>query len=1022
MKRSLCVTITITVICLAVLTAITSAQTATTGAIEGRVVDMNGNAVSGLELTVSGANVVNELTATADGGGHFRISNLPPGRYQISAKGIGVIASPGVEVNLGRVSTVAITLQSQDATNATAGASVDVANNTTGTNVSTEQFSHFPTQRTLQSLFTIAPTASRSGLRNSSGVDRDPSVAGSSGPENNYTFDGINVSDPAFGGSGANLPLEFVQELQIQTGAFGAQFGKSTGGVFNVTTKSGTNTFHGDVFGYFTPGAFVRDVKASALPATGSAQNGYSQYDAGFDIGGPIAKDKLWFFGGFNPRRRTNDFLTQTFLTPVQNEITTAFYAGKLTWRINSQHTITFSTFGDHQNQEGFLFGGTGFGNPESFNGETRTGSSSYSFRLNSVLTPHWSAEFSGGFYLGRADTLPGGDVRELITDEFALVNNGAVLTPTDTNVQTGFSSLNLAFVNGTGLGASALQRNFVRQGFGLQSRQDRDRFEIAARLQSIWGTHTLSYGFGLEHDRYRILTNATGPSRNFAATTTPILNGFRVTNQFDVCRGNTATATIICPSITVQSRAQALVAAGRFGTQYTNTANGTVTLQDIVNPILILSAVSVRDFRLDTHGDFAHTNVESVYVQDDFRVTRNLNLNLGLRGDYQQIHTSKSKYFTLNDFISNTQPRLGFVWDFTGEGRGKVFANFARFLEAPIPLDLNVRAGGDGQQVDYNIRVNRLNAPEGSTTVTDFGNLGGIRTPADPGLKPQSVNEVTAGIEYEVAKDFALGVRGIYRAQDQIIEDGSPDDGAKYFLFNPGRREPGTTEEGSFTYAGVGFGRARRYYRAFEFTAEKRFSRNYQFLASYVFSSLIGNYEGLLRNDNGEQDPNITSQFDLISLLFNTYGRLPNDRPHQFKFDGSYCWSFKLTTAASFRASSGIPFDQLIPHPVYGNNQGFGLPRGTAVNPLTGSGRTPALYNLDLGIYYPIQLSENKHLNLEFDWFNVINSQKAVREDTTFSVRGDTSFFSTVTNPLYGRGTIFQSPSAWRLGVKFTF
>ena len=97
----------------------------------------------------------------------------------------------------------------------------------------------------------------------------------------------------------------------------------------------------------------------------------------------------------------------------------------------------------------------------------------------------------------------------------------------------------------------------------------------------------------------------------------------------------------------------------------------------------------------------------------------------------------------------------------------------------------------------------------------------------------------------------------------------------------------------------------------------------------SYVFSSLTGNYEGLFRNDNGQSDPNITSLFDLQSLLDNTYGRLPNDRPHQFKFNGSYQTPFKLMLSANFYAQSGIVFNQLIPHPIYGNNEGFaGHPR----------------------------------------------------------------------------------------------
>ncbi|MGH9855172.1 MAG: hypothetical protein ACREBD_35515, partial [Blastocatellia bacterium] len=301
--------------------------------------------------------------------------------------------------------------------------------------------------------------------------------------------------------------------------------------------------------------------------------------------------------------------------------------------------------------------------------------------------------------------------------------------------------------------------------------------------------------------------------------------------------------------------------------------------------------------------------------------------------------------------------------------------------------------------------------------------NLGAHPTPIDPGLRPQTVHETTAGFEYEIARNLTFGVRGIYRWQGDVIEDGSFDDGDTYFLFNPGRRYAGSTEEAACGNPDIGcFGRARRYYRAIEFTATKRFTNNWQFIASYVYSSLTGNYEGLFRNDNGQSDPNITSLFDLVSLLENTYGRLPNDRPHQFKFDGSYRWPFKLMTSASFRANSGIPFDALVPHPVYGDDEGFGVPRGTAINPVTGSNRTPRTYNLDLGVYYPVSVGEGKELRFQFDWFNVTDTQRAVRQDTSQLTSSGVTGVPDITNPFFGQGVIFQYPSAVRLGVKFKF
>jgi hypothetical protein len=301
-------------------------------------------------------------------------------------------------------------------------------------------------------------------------------------------------------------------------------------------------------------------------------------------------------------------------------------------------------------------------------------------------------------------------------------------------------------------------------------------------------------------------------------------------------------------------------------------------------------------------------------------------------------------------------------------------------------------------------------------------------------GLKPQDVFEWTAGIEHEIVRDLTLGFRGVYRAQHTVVEDGSFDDGTNYFLFNPGETPneavvaliPGLTDAERQVLIDRGdiFGRARRYYRALEFTATKRFTNNYQFISSYVYSSLIGNYEGLFRNDNGQSDPNITSLFDLPELLPNTYGRLPNDRPHQFKFDGTYRWGFGLLTSASFRAQSGTPFNALVPHFLYGNNEGFGVPRGTAINPVTGRNRTPTTYNLDLGFHYPIVFSETRQLRLQLDWFNVTNAQRAITQDQTERINSGIAGAQNIQffNPFFGEGQVFQFPSSLRVGVKFQF
>jgi outer membrane receptor protein involved in Fe transport len=1046
------------------------AQTSTTGSIEGLVTDPNGAAVRGATVTVTSSNLISAQTATTGDDGRYQIGNLPPGTYKVTveASGFGKFEQGNIGVNLGRTSSADAQLALASATatvTVTGGAGdIDAASNTSGNNVSTEQFSNFPTQRTVQGLYTIAPTVTRSGLRDATGRDRDPSVGGSSGPENNYILDGVNTTDPAFGGSGANLPFEFVQEVEIKTGAYGAEYGKSTGGIFNVITKSGSNEFHGDLFAYGTTKGLVRSVKN--FPFTGSSFTGFSEVDVGGDIGGPIIKDKLWFFGAFNPQRRKNFYLTQTFRTPVENKVTIPFYAGKITWALNGKNTITASTFGDFTKIDGFLATGAltnvnGFGSdPTAFLGRQETGGHNYAFRLNSTIRNDFIAEFSGGLHFQRANTIPRAIDADLVSDNFAVLRGGAVLPVTLTGINAGFTAADpnsgrtgdVDFVDGRG---GTLQRGFLRgPGFGLYGPQERNRYEINAHLQNLYGKHTFKWGFEWFKNIYNIGTLTSGPNRvypnplglNFInGADGNSVRGARIANAFSVC--TTRGTQIVCPS----SAATALLnvpgvprPAGLVGPAITGAITQT---EAFTNPFLVRLTTRPRSFELVAN---TYTNAEAFYFQDDWKFARNFQFSIGARWDYEQAYAhGGGTYIKLNSFWDNLAPRIGITWDFTGKGKGKLFANYATFIQTPIPLDVNVRAAGGGSQTDKNFNINKYGGGAGAivipgisgTLTTGVVNLGAGATPIDPGLKPPSIGEYTMGLEYELVKDLTIGVRGVYRHERNVIEDGSFDDGENYFIFNPGRRGNGETTEDLACQGGAWgpprcFGRAQRFYRAAEFTATKRFTNNYQFIASYVFSSLTGNYEGLFRNDNGQSDPNITSLFDLQSLLDNTYGRLPNDRPHQFKFNGSYRTPFQLLISGNFYMQSGTPFNQLIPHPVYGNNEGFGVQRGTAIVPTVvatqagfpnvvqsiGSSRTPTTMNLDLGAYYPIKFGEKRELRLSGDWFNVFNSQRAVTLDQTFSINSGVTGVAPVPNPFYGSALLIQAPSSFRFGAKFTF
>ena len=683
---------------------------------------------------------------------------------------------------------------------------------------------------------------------------------------------------------------------------------------------------------------------------------------------------------------------------------------------------------------------------------------------MNSSITPNWIGEFTLGLHFQRNNAVPdqiSADVPR-VTDNFAILRADGTVAPVTQsgilfNPAAGQRANTTGFLDYVLAPGGTLQRGFVRQGFGLFNTQDRNRYEAAARLQNLWRAHTFKYGVELYRNIYDVNERPNGPSQTFGnplglSMSTPdnnAVDGFTVGNNFSVCTTRVigGVNTIVCPVGAAANRVAQLVAAGAVP-GFTASRTGPITeAESSNNPFLIRLGTRVG---ATTTAAETYTNVESFYLQDDYKISSTVQISAGLRWDFQQSYGNGSKaYLSLNNFKDNLQPRVGLIWDFTRKGQGKLFINYARFLEAPIPLDVNVRAGSSDTGSSKAFNVNRYSAPTGATIVPGVDPFGSLSVGAlsfveepdaiDPDLKPQTVNELTAGIEYEVIKDLALGIRGIYRAQGTVIEDGSFDEGLTYFIFNPGEsltdrlsREPPILDAAGGRIGGgvgAGFGRARRYYRALEVAATKRFTNNYQFNASYVFSSLIGNYEGLFRNDNGQADPNITSLFDLVSLLANTYGRLPNDRPHQFKFNGSYQTPWKLLISGNFYAQSGIPLSQLIPHFLYGNNEGFGVPRGTAVAPAdapggirAGRNRTPTTWNVDFGAYYPIKLGENRQLRLQLDWFNVFDNQRAVRQDEAFLITSGIVGVDPVANPFYGTGTIFQYPSSLRLGVKFQF
>ena len=212
---------------------------------------------------------------------------------------------------------------------------IDLKTTTGGAKFSEQMISDLPTTRTFNGLAFQAPGVVAGG--NPDGGAQEPSIGGASAAENRYVVDGLDTTDPAYGTIGSTLAFEFIEEVQVKTGGYEAEYGGALGGTLNVITKSGSNELRGDVFGYFSDDSLQSE--PPPLPQSGR-DLGYTEYDFGADIGGKFIEDKLWYFVAVNPSYNDIDRTTVLDNTTVTTEIERLYYAGKLTWQLAPSHQL----------------------------------------------------------------------------------------------------------------------------------------------------------------------------------------------------------------------------------------------------------------------------------------------------------------------------------------------------------------------------------------------------------------------------------------------------------------------------------------------------------------------------------------------------------------------------------------------------------------------------------------------------------------------------------------------------------
>ncbi|WNG49842.1 TonB-dependent receptor [Archangium minus] len=1003
--------------------------------------------VTDVVVTATSPNLQGEQTVVTDSQGQYRIPQLPPGVYTLrfdkesykplSRESINIRLDYSVRVNVEMLPEAfgeEISVVAQAPT-------VDIGSAATGVNVSADF---------LRNVAVVSPTGKGAATRSfealaelAPGANADTygvSIGGATSPENQYIIDGVSVNDPGFGINGAPLSMEFMGEVNVISGGYLPEYGRSTGGVVNAVTKSGSNEFHGSIFGNFTPGALASsgtEIIQEAGTISGRAAP-WNLADVGFEVGGPILRDKLWFFAGVAPsftryqlERNINAQVLDENGQPrvdergfIQTEripgTQKTYFAdqrnfqfiGKLTYLLNQDHNVSVTVTGTPSSAggEGRFSISERTGLPEAERISGQTGALATQRIANAFDTSvKWSSSFLDkrllfnatlGWHHQDSALLPSDGSAVGSATGLAGIANTTWQRSTDTDGRpnphsiTEFETLpdpSVCLAPNAPGGTRCPVINYLTGGPGRIDDSRLDRYQgklIGTLLLQGAGQHVIKAGLDVELMRYDHVRAATGRTVLIESEDGAYFYDYR-----------------------------------QFGY--------------LVGP-------DEEDIEVSQHR-VSTSNSIGGFLQDSWSLFNNLaTLNVGVRYDAQYLMGGDKLAMVL---ANQWSPRLGVIVDPTRSGKSKLYANYARYYEN-VPLDLVDRSfpGEPGvrsykssvicdprdpaqQQGSCNTDAARLPFTGGLDANRLWETVGAGATIVDPSIQPSSTDEFVAGGEYELLPNARVGATYTRRSLNIAIEDMSRDNGATYFIGNPG----------------LGFAKdfapykPQRDYDAVTLFFQKNFADQWLAQVSYTWSTLRGNYEGLFRSDTGQLDPNINSDFDLVSLLPNRSGQLPADRTHQFKVFGAREFvlrsNLSLNLGASYRSSSGTPYSYLGAHEDYGAGQAFILPRGAG-------GRLPWNHRIDGRLALNYRLTRELTASFSVDVFNLFNFQAPIAYDQNYTFspvlpieNGQPSDLpaklvgpdgepidAASLNKNFGKPIAYQSPRSLRFGARLSF
>ena len=978
-------------VCIAALLVLVSRTVAqeTTGGLQGTVKDPSGAVVPKAKVTVKSDTLVGEKEINTDASGYYRFANLPPGNYTISVTASGFeTAKRELALEVGHLPTIdfalAIGAPSQVVEVSSAAPLIDVTTNVTTTNLTEDVINNVPHGNSFQSMIEFAPAARQepllgnnatmaattfnsgatgNGNGNSAagstvnGNSFGFSVAGGSDSENSYLVEGQETANLIGGYSHTNVPFQFVQEVEIKNSGIQAEHGGALGGVVNVVMRKGSNGYHGSVFSDFendaldanqTPPIARYNPQLNSTNTSWGAldppvqeyiskKDHYSQILPGFTLGGPILKDRIFFFVGFNPWIINDErFVNYSQpggagggVLPFSQNTRTYYTNARLDFAVTQKLRFYGSWLYQLQKQYGenlpFWDSATGYFNPSSkipafvygHNLGYTAPNSTTNVGVDYSLTPRLVVTGRFGYYFENYHDF-GFPTTGTIT---AFQTNGVGTTALNGQPLPGPLQQPAGYFNiPNSLNYTVRNANKAIQGDAN-----------AAWFKSGWrGTHNFKFGYQLNRLNNDVFQRWNAPNV-----------------QYYVGTGNGVAYKPFGP-------------VGQANCAALEAAEGTSNCQGQYGYIAIYDVGSKGTATSYNHGFF---------VQDSWTIARGLTVNAGLRLEREYLPAENQPSGGINHPIDfswgkKIAPRIGVAWDPTGSGKMKIFGGYGQFYDQ-MKLNLAISSFGGQYWSDCFYALSTGNiasiAPQFNSNGRYCGGIGtnsaspanfGGPTPAGlvflenenfrtnpttcstctlteegvaPGLNPYKQHEFTLGFDYQIRPRLAFEARYDRRRLDHVIEDSAifnPNIGETFVIVNPGQGINSTYNQFYNFLYGLTPGQpgaspcadcprtipAQRNYDGVELRLTET-SKRWSGMFSYTYSRLWGNYSGLtsaMQEDGGggRNAPNNSRAFDEPMFSWSAFGKsssglLPTDRPNTFKGYAYYelPWIRKLTT-----------------------------------------------------------------------------------------------------------------------------